>query len=374
MSQTLHVGTRKGLFTLVKKRGRWTIDRADFLGVSVPAVLSDPRPRHGALYAALGHGHFGLKMHRSADGGKTWTEVAAPEYPPKPDDAPVWRDAYRGIEIPWRLEMVWSLEVDPRKDGALWCGTLPGGLFHSEDRGATWKLNRALWDHPDRLRWMGGGYEYAGIHSICIDPRKSDTLRVGISSGGVWETTDGGKSWRVCSHGMKNTYMPPELAADPVTQDPHRVVQSPVNPDVLWCQHHEGIYRSADSSQSWQPIQKAGPSVFGFTVAAHPRKADTAWFVPGVKDENRTAPNARVVVTRTDDGGRSFQVLSKGLPGEHAYDLVYRHALDVDDTGEQLAFGSTTGNFWTSSDGGESWQTVSNHLPPVYTVRFVKPA
>jgi hypothetical protein len=63
-------------------------------------------------------------------------------------------------------------------------------------------------------------------------------------------------------------------------------------------------------------------------------------------------------------------VLTRGLPQSHAYDIVYRHALDVDTTGDCLAFGSTTGSLWTSEDAGDTWSCVSTHLPPIYAVRF----
>jgi hypothetical protein len=116
------------------------------------------------------------------------------------------------------------------------------------------------------------------------------------------------------------------------------------------------------------------PSAFGFAVAAHPRRPETAWFVPAIKDEKRIPADGRLVVTRTDDGGRSFTALTRGLPHSWAYDLVFRHCLDVDGSGERLLFGSTTGNLYASDDGGESWQTVSNHLPPIYCVRFTVPA
>ena len=78
----------------------------------------------------------------------------------------------------------------------------------------------------------------------------------------------------------------------------------------------------------------------------------------------------KMAVTRTTNAGRSFSVLSRGLPQENAYDLVYRHGLDVDSTGEQLAIGSTTGGLWTSDDQGESWQSVSAHFPPIYCIRL----
>ena len=80
---------------------------------------------------------------------------------------------------------------------------------------------------------------------------------------------------------------------------------------------------------------------------------------------------AHEVVARTRDGGQTFDVLRNGLPQQDAYDLVFRHALDVDNSGDRLAFGSTTGSLWLSEDGGDGWKTLSKHLPPVYAVRFV---
>lgn len=95
---------------------------------------------------------------------------------------------------------------------------------------------------------------------------------------------------------------------------------------------------------------------------------------PAVKDECRVPVNAQLVVSRTRNGGRSFEVLRQGLPQQHAYDLVYRHGLAVDDTGNRLVLASATGGLWVSDDQGDHWQAVSNHLPPVYCVGFVPPA
>jgi len=97
-----------------------------------------------------------------------------------------------------------------------------------------------------------------------------------------------------------------------------------------------------DAAGSWSEIKDVQPSVFGFPVVVHPKEPETAWFIPAVKDEKRYPRDGRVVVTRTKDGGKSFRTLTKGLPQVHAYDLVFRHAMDIDQTGEQLAFGSTT--------------------------------
>ena len=92
--------------------------------------------------------------------------------------------------------------------------------------------------------------------------------------------------------------------------------------------------------------------------------------MPEIKDEKRIPVGGRLVVNRTRDGGRSFETLSRGLPQSHAYDVVYRHGLAIDPTGDRLAMGSTTGNLWVSEDQGDSWVCAAQHLPPVYAVRF----
>ena len=370
MNHKFHVATRKGLFTLERGASGWSIKRAGFLGDNCTLVMHDPR--NGELLAALNHGHFGIKMHRSQDGGATWKEIAAPKYPEKPADY-VPKVPVEGKPADWSLKLVWSLAPGgPDEAGVLWCGTLPGGLFKSEDGGGSWSLNRPLWDDPLREQWFGGGADHPGIHSICVDPRDAKRLTLGISCGGVWNTKDSGQTWKVTGHGMRAEYMPPEKQFEPNVQDPHMLAQCRTNPNVVWAQHHNGIFRSTDGAQSWTEIKDVKPSTFGFAVVAHPHDAETAWFIPAVKDEKRYAAEGRVVVNRTRDGGQTFETLTRGLPQQHAYDLVFRHALDIDESGDRLAFGSTTGSLWVSENGGDSWQTLSSNLPPIYAVRFEK--
>ncbi len=366
MGGRIHVATRKGLFTL-ERNGRWAITHAAFLADNVSMVLADPRD--GTVYAAIEHGHFGCKMHRSRDGGSTWEECAVPAYPPQPEgeeDRDTW-----GKPLPWKLVKVWALEAGGADEpGVLWCGTIPGGLFRSADGGSSWELVRPLWDHPKRKEWFGGGADLSGIHSVCIHPHNSRHVTVGVSCGGVWETTDGGATWNCRADGMRAAYMPPEKQYEPNIQDVHRLVRCLAHPDHLWAQHHNGVFRSTDGAASWQEVTDIAPSTFGFAAAVHPHDPATAWLVPAVKDERRIPVDGKVVVTRTRDGGATWEALRRGLPQEHAYDLTYRHGLDVDGRGESLAFGTTTGSVWVSDDQGDSWQNVSTHLPPVYAVRF----
>ena len=127
MMQELLVGTRKGLFTLKKSGGAWSIARDAFLGVPVTMTLRDPRD--GVIYAALRHGHFGAKLHRSDDGGKTWIEIACPAFPLQPgaeDKPPVESNC---------VDTIWALEAaGDDMPGAIFAGTMPAGVFRSRSR------------------------------------------------------------------------------------------------------------------------------------------------------------------------------------------------------------------------------------------------
>jgi photosystem II stability/assembly factor-like uncharacterized protein len=368
MSNRALVATRKGLFELARGKTAWEVEQVSFLGEPVSMTLFDRRD--GTLYAALNLGHFGVKLHRRDKGASTWTEVAVPAYPPQPQDSAT--DGTKDVE--WKLKQIWALSAGGADErGALWAGTLPGGLFRSKDRGDTWELNRPLWDMPERRGWFGGGYDTPGLHSICVDPRNSKQVLVGVSTGGVWITRDGGANWAIHAKGMRAAYMPPEQADNENVQDVHCIAQCASHPEVLWCQHHNGIWRSADGAQWWARIGEQGsgaPSDFGFVVAAHPQDPNTAWFVPAVADQRRVPIDAALCVTRTRDGGKSFEVLRKGLPQQHCYDLIYRHGLAVTDDGQTLMMGSTTGGLWVTENGGDSWQDISLNLPPIYAVRF----
>jgi hypothetical protein len=358
MADRLYVGTRKGLFEVVRGRIDWEVAQVHFLGDPVTAVLADG----DTAYAALDLGHFGAKLWRR-EGSGAWSETATPAFPPKPEDA--GDDPH-----PWSLGKIWVLERGGIP-GRVWAGTMPGGLFRSDDAGTSWSLNEALWHMPERREWVGvAGGEQPGIASVLIDPRNPRDIRIGVSTAGVWASTNDGVSWRNVNHGMYADYMPPERREDPIVQDVHRLARCAAHPEVVWCQHHNGVFRSEDAGATWRELAAIRPSKFGFAVAAHPRDPNTAWFVPATKDALRIPVDGRVVVARTRDGGRSFDVLRSGLPQHHAYDLVWRHALSVDQTGERLAFGSTSGGLWTSEDGGDSWTMVEARLPPIAVVRF----
>lgn len=378
------VGTRKGAFVVEKSSGRWTPRLAGHAGAGVNFLARDPST--GTVWAALGHGHWGAKLSRSDDGGATWSDAAQVKYPPDARYlAPPMPDETGGVQGDTKLKdatllKLWVLAFGPA--GRIYAGTIPGGLFVSDDGGESFTLNRPLWDHESRggdlsdgegtgvTHWFGtpaAEGEFApGIHSIAVDPRDPERVLVAVSTAGVLETTDGGRSWRSRNNGMSMDYLP-----DPSAEwghDPHFIARCPSAPEHVWQQNHCGVFYSADGAATWKKVSNPAQGVhFGFPVAVDDEDGRTAWVVPGQSDAQRMAIDGGLFVARTTDGGESWTELREGLPQQNAYDVVYRHALG--NRGDALAFGSTTGNLYVSEDRGESWQTVANNLPPIYSVR-----
>ncbi len=193
---------------------------------------------------------------------------------------------------------------------------------------------------------------------MITDPRDADAVTVAVSTAGVFRTLDGGASWTPSNHGVKAVFLPdqhPEFG-----QCVHKIAQDPVDRDRLYLQNHWGVYRSDDAGVTWTDIGDGLPSDFGFAVAAHPRRGDTAYLFPITADIDRVPADHRCRVFRTTDAGGSWEALSRGLPEEDHYGTVLRDALTVDDTDPAgVYFGNRNGELYASADDGDSWRPVS---------------
>ncbi len=130
-----------------------------------------------------------------------------------------------------------------------------------------------------------------------------------------------------------------------------------------------GVLRSDDHGRTWRSIAKGLPSDFGFPMVVHPQDPDTIYVVP-LTPETRTCPGGAPAVWRSENGGGSWQKLAKGLPKKDSYYTVLRDAMDIDELkSPALYFGTTTGQLWIGRDGGEKWECLFDSLPPIHCVK-----
>jgi hypothetical protein len=374
----LLIGTAKGGFLLESKGGAWRLAGPFQLGSKVHDVRLDPRDGRTLLLASTG-GHLGPTLFRSTDRGRKWRETKGSPKFGRASKAAKFKGTSRGKAV----KINFWLEPGPAAEPGSWyCGTSPPGLFRSDDAGDTWTGVLGFNENPMWSTWTtdgdSGTPDGSLLHSVVIDRRDARRLMVGVSGGGAFESTDGGRAWTPRNVGVATDFMPP--GEHLYGHDPHQIVASPADPDRLYRQDHCGFYRM-DRARSfeWKRVGKNMPrdvGDIGFGVAAHPQDPDVAWTFPmdGTKLWPRTSPGARPAIHRTEDGGKTWRRFDRGLPKEHAYFTVKRQALCADDVAPATGvyFGATSGEVWGSFDRGESWTNLVAHLPHIYSVRTAR--
>jgi len=371
MTHTIWIGTRKGLFALRSdaRRRTWRLAGPQFFGHIIHHVVQDPRSPKVVLVAAK-TGHLGPTVFRSADRGRTWQEASRP---------PAFRKARDG-EAPKAVDIVFWLSAGHVTEPGTWyAGSSPAGLFRSEDAGDSWQPVAGFNDHPMLPVWVNGPGSPIGqlLHSIRVDPRDPRHLYLGVSSGGVFESTDGGADWRPLNAGCAADFLPePE---QPYGHDTHCLDLHPVDPDRLYQQNHCGIYRLDRPGERWLRIGNAMPKSIGdvgFPIVLHPTDPDRAWVFPmdGTAVWPRTSIGGKPAVYCTTNAGRSWRRLDRGLPRKQGWFTVLRQSMCADDREGRLGlyFGTTGGEVWASADEGGSWRCIARHLPEIFSVTHAR--
>ncbi len=365
------VGTKKAgfVYTSDEKREQWRLSKPMLPGWFVNHMVADTRTDPARLYIAGGHMVWGRAVARSEDGGETWD--ARSEGLGFAEDMGVTIDA------------LWHIRPGPASQpGVVYAGTSPAGLFRSEDWGESWKPIDGLNRHELREHWATAGPTGQALHSIEIDPRDPNHIYLNISDGGSYVTLDGGERWHMFSHhaisvspqakmfisqGAAN--VPPGI--DPAAaHDMHRLRLDQKNPDRLWTQAHTGVFRSDDGGRSWEDVTDGLPSFHGFPIAVTRREPDAVYVVPlETGTDNFRACPGQFAVYRTRDAGSTWERLTNGLPGPDDYQSSYREGMDTDGLDpEGVYVGTSNGEVYASFDRGDQWQRLPGTLPPVLSV------
>jgi len=332
--ETLLVGTVDGIFAFDGGGGSWT-QRGHYLsGEHISAIIEEPSTK--TLFA----GTFGSALHASTDGGKTWER----------------RDSgLRGMEI-YALA-AHSIGGRPR----IYAGTQPAHLFQSDDLGKSWSELTALRDVPGVDKWTFPGPPHqAHVKSLAFDPKRPETIYAAVEVGGFLKSEDGGKSWHT---------------VEGLNPDAHRVLTTTEAGKVYHVmpttncgpETTAGVCVSSDNGKTWTSLTPRDFRI-GYVdpLLVHPFKPNLMFVAggktgPGTWRKLHTADSR---IARSRDGGKTWEVLTNGLP-EHIRGNVEAFSIDAWKGGSALFAGTTDGDVFASEDEGDSWKKIISGIGAV---------
>lgn len=236
-------------------------------------------------------------------------------------------------------------------------GILPGKTLAQVDSA----LLRGL---SYRLVGPSRGGRVTTVTGVASQPR---TFYMGVASGGVFRTTDGGANWEPISDGKIPVGSIGSIA---VAESNPEVVYVGTGSDGVRSNVStgRGVYRSLDGGKSWEFAGLYNAGQIG-AVRIHPSDPNTVW-VAAYGDIFK--PNAERGVFKTSDGGKSWKKtlfvsdstgamdveLQPGNPG-----VVYAWMSRIERKPWSIISGSREGGFYKSGDGGETWARLAGGLP-----------
>jgi len=318
-------------------------------------------PEH--IYASQSSSWSGQVMQRSKDGGKTW-EVVGNQF--TYDGIAGTHQWYDGKPHPWEFKRVWHLEPSLNDPETVYAGVEDAALFRSSDGGTTWAELSGLRNHDTGSRWQPGAGGMC-LHTVVLDPSDPKRIFVAISAAGAFRSDDTGATWRPITRGLKSNFLPDPTAE--VGHCVHRIAMHPSRPQTLFMQKHWDVMRTDDAGESWREVSGDLPTDFGFVIDVHAHEPETVYVVPIKSDSEHYPPDGKLRVFRSRTGGNEWEPLTAGLPQENCYVNVLRDAMAVDSLDScGLYFGTTGGQVYGSSDGGDTWAPIVRDLPAVLSV------
>ena len=328
-SQEVLVGTREGVVTIERPASgsEWRVNHRALTDKHISAIIKEPES--GLTFA----GAFSGSVHVSADNGKTWE--------------------LRGNGL--TETNVYSL-ASRRVNGRarLFAGTEPAHLFASDDLGLNWSEVSSLRSVPSVPKWSFPAPPHIGhVKHINFDPDNSNTMYASVEVGGLLKSTDAGEHWEEF----------PSLY-----EDVHRLMIHPSNPKFLYAVTGRGLYVSPDAGTRWEQWTRREDEIGGYPDGFVFRPSDPKLiFMTAAHDAPgtwRTTHFAGARISRSTDGGRSWEILRNGLP-DRLQASIEAFCLEEAGDSSSVFAATTSGEIFCSENLGEHWNKIISGLAPI---------
>jgi photosystem II stability/assembly factor-like uncharacterized protein len=249
----------------------------------------------------------------------------------------------------------------PSQPNVFYIAQVNGGVWKSDDYGRTWN---PIFDHESTQ----------SVGAIAVAPSDPNTIYVGSGEGlhrpdlsvgnGIYKSTDAGKTW---THlGLNDGQQIPAIAIDP--RNPNHVFAAvlghPYGPNA-----ERGLFRSNDGGQTWQKAIFKDENTGASDVQFDPTNPDvlyaSMWEArEGPWEDNNTFNGTNGGLFKSTDGGNTWNPLTNGLPKNLAQ--IYVAIAPSEPKRLYATVGMSSGKLGTyrSDDAGESWTEITTDPRP----------
>jgi len=211
------------------------------------------------------------------------------------------------------------VRIDPQRPSRLFAGTT-GGLFVSNDSGATWRLS-------------GAGMTHFDIAALAFDPQAPSRMLAGSINGGAFGSGDSGETWSVVDE-----FAFPRVSA---------IVPDGVDTGLWYgATAGGGVYVSRDDGLTWDRSNAGITDLFAKDVVVDPTVAGNAYLA--------TATD----VYFTADGALTWERRDGGLPESGI------NRLAVIEQTPTTVLAATDSGLYRSADRAQTWTRIESGLPP----------
>jgi photosystem II stability/assembly factor-like uncharacterized protein len=225
--------------------------------------------------------------------------------------------------------------------GHLWDDSDERGVYQTTDGGKTWKKVLAGANGSSGCAMIARSkQEPKTIYAAMWDFRRQGwTFRSGGPGSGLFKSTDGGANWSEVSNGKGLPAKPWGRVAVQVAPSKPQVVYANIE-----AEKGRGLYRSDDGAATWTKLDASNymvwrPFYFGNLIV-------------DPKDENKIF-KPDLILLLSNDGGKTFNVVSGGAHGDF-------HDVWINPKNPNIVIAGDDGGLWRSEDGGNRWKHEMN--------------
>lgn len=308
-------------------------------------VVIAPHPKNpNILYIATNE-----YIYKSRDAGKTWENISGgmshsrvismaidPAYPATVyagtkgdavyksyDGGQRWVPQKTGLDDVTITSVVNDLVFDPTNPSRLFAATTMG-VFESVDGGDSWKKR------------MQGMKEILMVVSFAIDQTRPNVMYAG-TTGGVYVSRDQARTWAKANQGL----ISPELLSSSRALMVNALAIDPTRPDTVYAGTLNGLYRTRDGARSWDRIAQDLPDQMIIATSVAPGATGTVYIA------------GRQGLYKSSDGGTIWKAMNNGLESLNIRSLAISPSEP-----DTMYLGTNGTGLYRSRDRGEHWEPV----------------